>query len=79
MYLFKSDLKEELLDGRKINFVASKMGISRQWLHKILNGEKTTTKENANKIISVCNQDHRLNYYFDNKKAKYGEKETKNI
>lgn len=65
MYLFKVELKEKLLDGRKINYIAKKVGISREWLYNILNGVCTTTKTTAYCIVKSCGTDNEIEDYFD--------------
>ena len=64
MYLFKYNLKEELLDGRKINYVAEKIGIARITLTNILNGKQTTTKTTAYCIVKCCNAEKEIEDYF---------------
>lgn len=64
MYEFKAELKEQLLDGRKINYLCQKIGISRSKLNMILNGKSTTRKLTAYCIVKACNEDAEINDYF---------------
>ena len=64
MYQFKTELKEQLLDGRKINYLANKIGISRDRLIRILNGQVITRKLTAYCIVKACNSDAEINDYF---------------
>ena len=64
MYEFKVELKDELLDGRKIVYLATKIGLNRDILMKILNGKQTTRKLTAYCIVKACNSDAEINDYF---------------
>lgn len=64
MYEFKVELKDELLDGRKIVYLANKIGLTRDRLMKILNGKQTTRKLTAYCIVKACNSDAEINDYF---------------
>lgn len=64
VYEFKTELKDQLLDGRKINYLANKIGITRDRLIKILNGKVITRKLTAYCIVKACNQDAEINDYF---------------
>lgn len=64
MYEFKVELKDQLLDGRKITYVANKIGITRSYLNLILNGEKETTKLTAYCIVKACDKDSEIDDYF---------------
>lgn len=64
MYEFKVELKEQLLDGRKINYLANKIGMSRDRLVRILNGQVVTRKLTAYCIVKACNPDAEINDYF---------------
>lgn len=65
MYIFKKELRDELLDGRSIKYVAQKIGISRVWLYKILNSENKTSKAIAYYLVKVCNPEAEIKDYFD--------------
>ena len=64
MYQFKIELKEQLLDGRKISYLCQKIGITRSKLTMILNGKDTTRKLTAYCIVKACNPDAEINDYF---------------
>lgn len=64
MYEFKVELKDQLLDGRKINYLCKKIGITRPYLTMILNGERSTRKLTAYCIVKACNEDAEINDYF---------------
>ena len=64
MYEFKTELKQQLLDGRKINYLANKIGISRDRLIRILNGQVVTRKLTAYCIVKACDKDAEINDYF---------------
>ena len=65
MYIFKKEFRDELLDGRSIKYVAQKIGISRVWLHKILNSESKTSKAIAYYLVKTCNPEAEIEDYFD--------------
>lgn len=64
MFVFKTELKQQLLDGRKVIYVAKKIGITRQQLDHILKGEVTTRKVTAYCIVKSCNPDAEIEDYF---------------
>lgn len=64
MFVFKNELKEQLLDGRKVIYVAKKIGITRQQLDKIFKGETSTRKVTAYCIVKSCNPDAEIEDYF---------------
>lgn len=64
MFVFKTELKEQLLDGRKVIYVANKIGITRQQLDHILKGEVATRKVTAYCIVKSCNADAEIEDYF---------------
>ena len=59
MYLFNKDMKNELLQGRKIIFIANKLEISTNGLRNVLNGKRKCSKMYAYALISL------LGYFFD--------------
>jgi len=67
VYEFKVELKEELLDGRKINYMCKKIGISRYTLLGILNGKFTTRKLTAYCIVKAFDKDAEIDDYFTRK------------
>lgn len=64
MYLFRVELKDQLLDGRKIIYVANKIGITRSYLNQILNCERETTKLTAYCLVKACDKDAEIDDYF---------------
>lgn len=64
MFVFKNELKEQLLDGRKVIYVAKKIGITRQQLDYILKGQVATRKVTAYCIVKSCNPDAEIEDYF---------------
>lgn len=62
--IFNRELKQKLLDGRTISYVANKVGISKQSLCNILNGKSKTTKTTAYCIVKECDIDNEICYYF---------------
>lgn len=65
MYIFKKELKDELLDGRSVIYVAKKIGISRVWLYKVINAETKTSKAIAYYLVKACNPEAEIKDYFD--------------
>ncbi len=66
MYLFIKDKKEELLDGRTIKYLSQKIGVARETLNEILNGNRKTKKVTAFCIVKSCNADKEIEDYFIN-------------
>ena len=64
MYEFKVELKEQLLEGRTITYVANKVGISRDRLNRILNARVITKKLTAYCIVKACDKDAEIDDYF---------------
>lgn len=65
MYRFKKELKEDLLQGRKISYVAEEIGITLSHLSQILNGNYTTQKTTAYCIVKCCQQEKEITDYFE--------------
>lgn len=59
MYLFNKDMKNELLQGMKIVFIANKLEISPNGLRNVLNGKRRCSKMYSWALISL------LGYGFD--------------
>lgn len=64
MYEFKLELKEQLLDGRTISYLANKIGITRGRLIRILNKQVVCKKLTAYCIVKACDKDAEINDYF---------------
>ena len=64
MWKFKVELKEDLLDGRTLTYIANKIGITLSNLSLILNGVKTTRKITAYSIIRGCEKEGKVEDYF---------------
>ena len=64
MFIFKKELKKQLLEGRTIKYVASKIGITDTFLTSILNGKRTCSKITAYCITKFFNQNYEVNDLF---------------
>ena len=64
MYQFKVELREQMLDGRKLTYLSKKIGITKDRLLKILQGKVTTRKLTAYCIVKACDKDAEINDYF---------------
>lgn len=64
MYIFDVDKKEQLLEGRKINYVAEKIGITNSFLVSVLNGNKHCTKPIAYCIVKCLQSDMEVEDFF---------------
>ena len=65
MYLFKVELKKQLLEGRKIKSVASEIGVTKEFLSRVFNRKRTCSKLTAYCIIKCLNSDAEIDDYFD--------------
>jgi len=64
MCTFKYELKEKVLQGRSITFVASKLEITKNYLGNILNGYITCSRRLARDIVQLIGQDEKIEDYF---------------
>ena len=64
MWEFKTELKDELLDGRTMSSIAKKIGITRQGIECIMKAKNTTRKTTAYCIVKCCNPDAEVEDYF---------------
>lgn len=64
MYQFKTELKDQLLDGRTIVSMCNKIGISRVVLNNILNGKAVTRKLTAYCIVKASDKEAEIEDYF---------------
>ena len=65
MYIFKIEKKEELLSGRTIKYVASKVGISVDHLSKLLKRKHRCSKAVAYCLTKLSNEEYELDYFFE--------------
>lgn len=64
MYLFKKELKKQLLQGRTIKYVASKIGITSAFLSSVLCGNRTCSKLTAYCITKYFGENYEVNDLF---------------
>lgn len=64
MYIFNKDKRDEILDGRKINYIAEKIGITPQFLSQILNGKRTCSKTVAYCVVKCLDNEKEVEDYF---------------
>ena len=68
MYIFKKEMKEKLLDGRTIKYLAEqKLHITSQYLTQILNNKKGCSIRLAEDIVKCLSNDASIEDYFDKK------------
>lgn len=65
MYLFKKEKKTELMNGKKIKVVAEEIGITKEFLSRILGRKKKCSKLVAYCIVKRLNEDAEIYDYFD--------------
>lgn len=71
MYKFRKEKLDILMDGRTVTYIAEKLGISREYLRKILANEKNCDKKTAivissfDDFISDLRLEERISYYFE--------------
>ena len=68
MYRFKKELRDQLLSGRTVRYVAHQIDITEVHLSNILNGKKTCKRSTAYCIVKICDEKRELSDYFDNLK-----------
>ena len=64
MYVFKKELKEDLLKGVTVRYLANQIGISEVHLANLLNGKYGCRKTTAYCIVKFCNADKEISDYF---------------
>lgn len=70
MYTFKKELKEELLDGRTITFVAQRIAVSVGFLTNVLNGKSNCSKLLALAILGATKrQNVEIKTFFEERKS----------
>lgn len=66
MYWFKVSEKENLLQGRKISYIANKiLFCGYTYLVEILKGTKGCSRRMAKDIITIANNDAKIEDYFE--------------
>lgn len=65
MYLFKKELKQQLLKGTTIRYLAKEIGISEVHLTNILNGKNTCKKTTAYCIVKFNHNDKEIEDFFN--------------
>lgn len=68
MYTFNKKEKVNILDGRKINYVADKIGVTSQFLSQVLNGKRTCSKTVAYCIVKCLCENAEIDDYFKKNK-----------
>ena len=76
MYQFKTELKDQLLDGRTIVSMCNKIGISRVVLNNILNGKAVTRKLTAYCIVKASDKEAEINLVIKNLTKKWSTPQT---
>ncbi len=56
-FRFNSEFKDEVLDGRSVTYLASRLNLSRVSVSRTLNGNRIITEIEACDILNVCNFD----------------------
>jgi plasmid maintenance system antidote protein VapI len=64
MYLFNTEYKDFILDGRTITYVAQKIEITKEYLTDILNGKRGCSKKVANNILEFSKVEADFEKYF---------------
>lgn len=64
MWMFKTENKSDLLQGRTIKYIAKQIELSVPLLVPVLNGKKTTQKSTAFYIVKSCRPEAELEDYF---------------
>lgn len=64
MWWFKTELKEDLLQGRTIKYVSKQIEVSLSLFNRLLNGKIGTQKSTAFYIVKSCRPDKELEDYF---------------
>lgn len=64
MYLFKSEKKEKFLGGRKINWLARKIGVTYSYLVQVLNGKRTCSVVLASLLMVKLKPNEEIEKYF---------------
>ena len=64
MYLFKTELKDEVLAKYKIKYLASRIGITATQLSRIINCKSKTTKPVAYIFVKLLDSEKEIEDYF---------------
>lgn len=65
MYRFKIEKREEFLEGRKIGYIAEKVGIAREYMSSILCGSRHCSKLVAFCMIKSIHPNAEISDYFE--------------
>lgn len=68
MYLFKTELKEEVLKGKKIRNIANNIGITEGYLYSIFNGKTKCSKLIAFCLTKILNNENEIEDFFNKEK-----------
>lgn len=64
MWMFKTELKQDLLLGRTMKYIAKEIELSHSLLVCVLNGKKPTHKSTAYYLVKSCRPEAELEDYF---------------
>lgn len=64
MYIFKKELKEQILKGRTISWTAREIGITVAFLVAVLNGNRTCSSPVAYCIVKCLDSEAEVADYF---------------
>ena len=64
MYIFKKELKEQILDGKTITWVAKTIGVTVAFLVAVLNGNRTCSSPVAYCIVKCLDSEAEIEDYF---------------
>jgi plasmid maintenance system antidote protein VapI len=67
MLKFKTTEKANILSGRTITYVASKIGVTREFLTSVLNGKRNCSKPIAYCIVKCLSPEAEIEDYFEKK------------
>ena len=65
MYLFKNELKKELLKGRTITYIADLIGVTPAYLTAVLNRKKTCSKLVAYVLCKIFDENIEIDDCFE--------------
>ena len=65
MYLFKSELTDEIQKKYKVRNIGRVVGITEGYLSQIINSKKTCPKRTAYAITKYLNEDAEIEKYFE--------------
>jgi plasmid maintenance system antidote protein VapI len=65
MYIFKQELKKELLNGMTIRYIANTIGVTEGYISQVLNGKKECSKLVAYCLCKIFNYDLEVEDCFE--------------